>query len=388
MSLPVDLLITVVETADNWRAVVRVAGTCREVRERALKHHWKCPFVCADAATAVNVLSLHKFDDIDLSGARDTAKFAEVGRIVAKNFAESGGHVHLRTNSAFLMEGIADVVGESDNVPRFDQLEFDIICNFADEPLASARLVEVSTPNFAEYFSGQKVCGLCSNVRRQDMFHGWRIVTFRYAGPMDISEDYEVIGEIVRNATYSAIGADVIRFVNVRPVAVGPTKEIHVCDTQRSNIEVYCERLKICNSDVAISENMLYHKVKEIYIDDKSTMILYDKFENVFPKARIVEGEDRVRYANDESADPYTENSPDESGIGEKDDYYLSKYSLSGDRELYRAASVIQGPNFINMVDEEAELEKEVRIVIPYDITEKYPEYFSSEDESEYTEEF
>lgn len=265
-ALPTDILLFIAELG-GWRGVVQMAGTCRELRKKVLDRHWSVPFATTNADIAMNVLSLYKFNDISLN-MRDDLRFRELGAHIARTFGDTTARVRLCTDSFFLMEGMSiEISLMRESLRLFDELEFGICSMPISNPDDMYEMLYLS------------------NVRKLDMFCGWREVSFRCNSDIDDDEDAELFKKVAANAVYAARDCTVLNIYEFRPPQLF-VDEVHVYGPLVTYAGPYCKKLFLHHSTIAYGKYRC-GMYEEIHIDADSSIYALNSAETVFPNAKI-----------------------------------------------------------------------------------------------------
>lgn len=282
--LPIPLLGIIAEYAD-WLTVVRLAGTCRGARKIIRKMPISCEFEADTIETALMALeyNLSKISYMSL----DSVQLERIGSMIAEKFAIAkfaGRFVQLRTNSQYIMNGIqkwrscehdklATIVGRScehDKLAIFDRVIYEILhSNLAYDGTHCEDGADTR-----------------SNVRRLDMFNGFRELELSYGGYEEYKKHIHTISDITRNAQY-AFDGDTITFRGIWPQAVRLLDEIRIVDTDVAEIAIYAKRLVIINSRVYLDNIYYYPDVEEVLIDENSLLVIEERTNIMFPNAVI-----------------------------------------------------------------------------------------------------
>lgn len=247
MLFPIEIICEIAAAANDWRTIVRMAGTCRELRKKLSSYHWNAMFVPASKKSAVGVLTTFMFNNIDMLRLADSQGFHALGTRVAEIFNSSSGVVSLRTNSMFLMTGMEGVARRR----KFDKLLFDI-----------------------KYSRKKHMIGR-SNVHSFDMLHGFAWVSLT-GDNVGIMNEY---------AAYAARDCGVIEFIGMPPCE-NPMPEIYLSDYESDcEIIISCESFRLRRSKVYIGADLSYPKVKYVELDQDSMMVICADFRIIFPNA-------------------------------------------------------------------------------------------------------
>lgn len=306
----------------SLREIVQFAGTCKKVRELILKHPWDVEFATKDINVAMEMLARYKTCKINLSGMKDS----QVLRKLGKDIAEMSGNIQLRTNSFFLMDGLNEARSEQSGTANaaytvFDKLEFDIIIDLNE--------------------------AAASNVRKKDMFLGWKEIVFRRTNLIDAETDehYDVERGIVANAVYAARDCNNITFCDMTPETPFVIDKMIIADYTAGETDACCKTLELRNSQVCVIEENIFGMCENVYIDENSILILTDKPELILPNAHISHPE-RVRIIRQDKYDGY--NMLDPNIIGYTGGYLNQYYADDS------GADNIHGRRPVNMVEGES----------------------------------
>lgn len=256
MFIPFEIIYEIAGFAD-WRTVVRLAGTCRELRGRMRTAHWDMPFISNDRDVIRGVLAKFAFDTIDISEARDSADLRQVGSRIVEIFNEAAGRVALSTSSKYIMEGIFKA--RRCGGRRYNRIEYTIW--FGD-----ARCDHSFAPN----------------TPHPDSFMPFDEVHIRSARPAIFKSIYF---SYIRYLGYCARECTKLILHGLHVYGIGKIPNLYLIDCKSDGNAVYCDNLHLINSTHIVRDDMINHVIKNVYITKNSKFVSRNKLNDAFPSA-------------------------------------------------------------------------------------------------------
>lgn len=266
MQLPTEIISEIAKSAADWQTVIRMAGTCRQMRAKLVEMPLVgAKFMARDVMHAIKVLKVYKFVRIDLLGLAETRKSDLLGKLLIEVFDLAPEHAELWTSSVLVMDSFANMSIKTGCAARYKYLHYYV---------KYGRITE----------RGREV--ECANHALPESFGCFREVTLDGAKISDIGPAANFMRNMTSRVCLS--GCLVINFVNYyySIVPVGLQKLIRIVNSNITYMFPTCAEIEVIDSKVLICGTR-FPDVKSVRVSGISEMTLPDYFNLVFPNATM-----------------------------------------------------------------------------------------------------